>query len=288
MEWRQRLPLIWAIVRKDLVRSRSAIVIVTIVAGVFAFLLSPLALSLARFPSVFRWSDFLLRPLYAASAGLTGLTLALTFYTVHGGEIHKGTIRSIILYPVDANDIALAKLASTLLITLILTAILFFVPLGAFFVLGVWPFPDFLALHLMTLSIGFVSLSTGVLLAQVLAHWFKRMIVSPSGLGSLFLLASAVLTESVANGIASQIVLLLVRSRDQFPTPQDFEAALSFARTVSVLSPYHWGARILSQGFGVFPPGGEVLIAIPVALTMLAIVGGYVFGKKLYLDAYIQ
>ena len=288
MEWRERLPLIWAIVLKDLVRARIAIVACTAVAGAMAFLVGPTALASAQFPSTFRWFDFTLRPFFAVSAALTGVTLALTFYAVHSGEIHRGTIRSIILYPVDANDIAIAKLGSALLITFLTTTILFFGATGPFFVFGVWPFPDFLALHLVTLGTGFASLSTGAFLAHVLAHYAKRMVISPAGLGSLFLTGSALLTETATNGIASQIVLLLARSRDQFPTPQDFQAALEFARTVSVLSPYHWGARALSQGFGIFPAGGEALVAIPMALTLLAIVGGFVLGKKLYLDVFMK
>jgi len=288
MEWRDRLPLIWAIVRKDIGRARNAVFVCIVIGGVFAFLVAPLALSSAQFPTTFRWFDSTLRPFYAVSAALTGFALAIAFNTVHGGEIHKGTIRSIILYPVDANDIAIAKLGSTFLISLVLTTILFFGATAPFFAFGVWPFPDFLAIHLMALGVGFVSLATGVFLAHVLAHYTKRMAISPVSLGSLFLVGSALLTETAANGIASQVILLLSRSRDQFPTPEDFRAALTFAQTVSVLSPYHWGARILSQGFGIFPAGGELLVTIPIALTLLAIVGGYVLGKKLYLDVFTR
>jgi len=97
-----------------------------------------------------------------------------------------------------------------------------------------------------------------------------------------------VLTETIANGVAQQIVLLLARSRDQFPSLEDIRAAEAFARGVSVLSPHHWGARILSQGFGIFPPGGEALIAPSVALTLLALVGGYILGKRLYLDIFTR
>ena len=57
---------------------------------------------------------------------------------------------------------------------------------------------------------------------------------------------------------------------------------------MSVLSPHHWGARILSHGFGIFPPGGEALIAPSVALTVLALVGGYILGKRLYLDIFTR
>ena len=288
MEWRERLPLILTIVRKDLTRAGIPTLVCVIIAAIIAFLLGPVALASRGFPSRFVWTDFTLRPFFAVSAALTGFTLAIVFYELHGGEIRNGTIRSIILYPVDANDIAFAKLGSSLVITFILTTILFLGSAAPFFLFGIWPFADFLALHLMALGTGFVSLCTGVFLAHVIAHYAKRLLISPAGLGTLFIVASMVLTETIANGVVQQIVLLLARSRDQFPSLEDTRAAEAFARGVSVLSPHHWGARILSQGFGVFPPGGEALIAPSVALTLLALVGGYILGKRLYLDIFTR
>jgi len=226
MEWRERLTLIWTMVRKDLAHAGIPILACAVVAATIAFLLGPAALASSRFPTAFRWFDSSLRPFFAISAALTGFTFAITFYEVHGGEIRSGTIRSIILYPVDANDIAFAKLGSALVITFILTTILFFGALAPFFALGIWPVLDFLAIHLMALGAGFVSLSTGVFLAHVLAHYAKRIVISPAGLGTLFIIGSMLLTELIANGIAFQITLLLARSRDQFPTPEETRAAL--------------------------------------------------------------
>ena len=140
----------------------------------------------------------------------------------------------------------------------------------------------------MTLGVGFVCLATGVFLAHAVAHVTKRMVISPSGLGALFLLASILLTETALNAIANQVIELSARSRGEAPSLQDFLAAQAFARAVSVLSPHHWGARILSLAFGIFQPGGELPMAIPIAFTVLAVAGGYLWGKKLYLDTFIQ
>src|SRR5438552_1713620 len=111
----------------------------------FVFLLGP-ALSSGPYYSQYswRWYDFSLRLYYAISAGLTSLILGLTFARVHYGEVHRGTIRSIILYPVDMNDIAIAKLLSTLIVSAALSTILFFGIFGAFFLVGEWPIADFL------------------------------------------------------------------------------------------------------------------------------------------------
>ncbi|TLZ71284.1 MAG: hypothetical protein E6K10_05450 [Methanobacteriota archaeon] len=285
----QRLQLIWIIVWKDLARARTPMIACTVIAVILGLLIAPLPMSIVRFgPARFTWSADTLRVFYAAISVLTSMSLGLTFYAVHGGEIRKGTIRSIILYPVDANDIAIAKLASAFIMSLLLCMILLFGPLGAFFVLGVLPFPDFGAILLMSLAVGFVSLTTGVFLAHALAHLAKRMVVSPSGLGALFLLSSILLTEFGASTIAFQVLDLSARSRGTSAGFQDFQAAQAFGRVASVLSPHHWGARLLSLAFGVFPAGGELPIVISVALTALAIAAGYLWGKKLYLDAFIQ
>ena len=287
--WAERLRLIWLIIGKDLSRARVPVVISSIVAGVLAFLIAPVPLSIVRFgPTFFVWSDPTLRAFYAVSSFLTALTLALTFYSVHSGEVHKGTIRSIILYPVDANDIAIAKLGSTFLLSFLVTTILFFGAMSSFFVLGVFPFGDFLAVHLVALGEGFVCLATGTFLAQVLAHFTKRMTISPAALASLFLLASILLTELSANAIASRVVDMAARSGGRVPTSGDFEAAAAFARAVSVLSPHHWGARVLSIAFGIFRAGGELPMAIPAAFTVLSVTAGYVWGRKLYLDVFIR
>jgi len=288
-DWLPRLRLIWVLVWKDLGRARTPIIACTVIAVILGFLIAPLPLSIVRFgPPSFFWSDGTLRGFYAAISILTSLALGLTFYGVHGGEIHKGTIRSIILYPVDANDIAIAKLASSFVMTVILTTILFFGPLASFFVLGILPFADFVAILLMTLAAAFVCLASGVFFAHALAHVAKRMVVSPSGLGALFLLGSILLTETAASQIAIQVIDLSARSRGTFPTPQDFVAAQAFGRAVSVLSPHHWGARLLSLAFGIFPAGGEWPIAIPAALGALAVIGGYLLGRRLYLDMFIR
>jgi ABC-type transport system involved in multi-copper enzyme maturation permease subunit len=287
--WRERLPLIWAIVWKDAVRTRVAFVVILIVAVVIALLLMPLAISVARFSADrFRWNDTFLRVVYALSAIISSLTLALAFYTVHSGEVHKGTMRSIILYPVDANDIAIAKLGSTLLVSFGVSTFLFLGALMPFFLTRVWPFPDFLAVHLMTFGSGFASLATGVFFAHVVARYLGRSVLSPAGWGALCLLLSVVFTEFALNGIGFWALTLVSETRDRPPSTEEFLALADLARTLSVLSPHHWGAHLLSLGFAIFRPGIEIFILIPAAIAVLAVAGGYTIGKKLYLDVFIQ
>src|SRR5881396_3513031 len=127
ISWEERLRHIVAIVDKDR-RLPLWIWLTTFLIATlgFLFFLGP-ALNSARYYSQFswRWYDSSLRLYYAISAGLTSLILGLTFARVHYGEVHRGTIRSIILYPVDMNDIAIAKLLSSLIVAAALSTMLF-------------------------------------------------------------------------------------------------------------------------------------------------------------------
>src|SRR5207237_3957742 len=136
------------------------------------------ALSSARYYSQFswRWYDSSLRLYYAISAGLTSLILGLTFARVHYGEVHRGTIRSIILYPVDMNDIAIAKLLSSLIVAAALSTMLFFGIFGAFFLVGVWPIAAFVVNNLRALALVFFVLAVGVFLAHAIAQVSCRMV----------------------------------------------------------------------------------------------------------------
>src|SRR5207244_9718907 len=84
-----------------------------LIAFVGFFLLLPTALSSVSysFRPAWTWYDSSLRSFYAISAALTSLLLGLTFAHFHHGEVHRGTIRSIILYPVDMNNMTIQKLA---------------------------------------------------------------------------------------------------------------------------------------------------------------------------------
>jgi len=287
ISWEERLRHIVAIVDKDrrlpLWMWLTTFLIATL--G-FVFLLGP-ALSSARYYSQYswRWYDFSLRLYYAISAGLTSLILGLTFARVHYGEVHRGTIRSIILYPVDMNDIAIAKLLSTLIVSAALSTILFFGIFGAFFLVGEWPIADFLVIHVTALAMSFLALAVGVFLAQAIAHVSGRMVVSPTALGGIFLLLSVLFTETGLTVIGTQVAYLLRPSTGGLTGPT-YEAIAAVAKALSVLSPHHVGARVVGIAFGVTNFWADFHVVVPAAVLVFA--GGYLMGKKLYLDIFIR
>lgn len=235
---------------------------------------------------VFAWNDSLLRGIYAGAAGLTSFVLGLSFASVYGGEVRKGTIRSIMLYPVDMNDVTLAKLGSSFLLTFGVSMILWLGMFGAFFLNGVFPAADFLGILLMAILMSFLTLATGVFLAQGLAYLTGRMALSPVALGSLFLFFALFFTQTVLNGIGVQLLYLSAAGRGTPPTLEEIWAVDDLARGISVVSPHHIGARLLSILFGLTTMWSDVHVVVPVAVVIL--VAGYVFGRKVYLDIFIR
>ena len=284
----ERLRLILAIVEKDLRIPLWGWAVPLLIAGLGFFFLLPSSLSAVRFgfAQTWTWYDFTLRPYYAVSVALTSFILAITFASFHGGEIRRGTIRSIILYPMDMNDITIAKLLSSFLVTAIISSILFFGVLGSFFIVGLFPAGDFLAIHVTALAMSFLTIAVGVSLAQWIAHLTGRMIVSPAALGAIFLFLAIVFTETALTAIGTQIVYLSTVTLGGTPGPQEFALVQSIAQGLSVFSPFHVGGRILGLAFGITRMWADLHVVVPVAILVVA--GGYAFGKKVYLDVFVR
>lgn len=286
--WEERLRLILAIVEKDLRIPLWGWIVTIVIAGLGFFFLLPSALSSVSysFRSPWTWYDFSLRPYYAISVALTSFILGVTFASLHGGEIRRGTIRSIILYPVDMNDITIAKLLSSFLITTIISSILFLGILGGFFLVGLFPAADFLAIHATALAMSFLTLAVGVFLAQWLAHLAGRMVISPSVLGAIFLFLAILLTETSLTAIGTQIAYLSAATRGQPFRYEDLATIQSIAQALSVFSPFHVGGRILAIALGITRMWADLHVVVPIAVLVVA--GGYSFGKKLYLDVFVR
>ena len=287
ISWEERLRLILAIVDKD--RRIPAWMWITtfLIALVGFFLLLPPAMNSVSYPfrQTWTWYDYNLRPYYAVSAALTSLLLGLTFAHFHHGEVHRGTIRSIILYPVDMNDITIAKLVSSLIVSAILSTMLFVGVFGGFFLVGAFPFGDFLAIHVTALAMSFLALAVGVFLAQAIAHMAGRMVISPTALGAIFLLLSILMTETGLTFLGTEVAFLMRPSGNPL-TQATFEAIRNTAQSLSVFSPHHVGARILGVAFGITGMWVDLHVIVPLAVLIFA--GGYLFGKKLYLDIFIR
>ncbi len=289
MEWSERLPRILAIVRKDLYAAKWWIVVGIVPAIVGLLVTTPLALSMANvsfyYPYRFVWYDSSLRSYYGLAALLTSVALGLAFSRVYTGEIHQGTIRSVILYPVNVEDIVLAKLASGFAIAFLVSFPIFLGFTVPFFAEGLFPVGDFLLIYFMSLLMGLVALLTGVGLSLVLTRYTKRVLVSPSTLGSLFLLLAVLLTEQVLTSIGDYF-LQLSHGPSSYPTQAEFQAVQGVAQALSVLSPQHMGARILGDLFGIASLWPDIHVVVPVFVVV--VIAAHVLSKRLYPDLFVS
>lgn len=289
MEWAERLPLILAIVRKDLRASRWWILAGIVPAFVGLVMTAPLAMNMVGpgfyAPYHFVWYDSSLRGYYGLVTLLTSVALGLSFSRVYTGEVHQGTIRSIILYPVGVEDILLAKLGSSLALAVLVSFPIFLGFTLAFFVAGAFPVGDFLLIYGTSLLMSLVALATGVGLSLILTHYAGRIVVSPSTMGSLFLLLAVLLTEQVVTTIGDYF-LMLARIYPTFPPSPSYQAVADFARAISVLSPQHMGARILGDLFGTSALWPDVHVVLPG--FVLVVYAAHVLSRRLYPDLFVR
>ena len=61
---------------------------------------------------------------------------------------------------------------------------------------------------------------------------------------------------------------------------------MAVAKALSVLSPHHVGARVVGIAFGLTNFWADFHVVVPAAVLVFA--GGYLMGKKLYLDIFIR
>src|SRR5207245_9388267 len=97
-------------------------------------------------------------------------------------------------------------------------------------------------------------------------------------------LAAIRLPETAANAIGLQFVAAV--AGPQGPTPQQILAVQQFARAISVLSPQHVGARILSDVFGIYAAWPDVHVVIPVAVPVGVL--GHLLRRKLSMDILVR
>lgn len=289
MERSERLSLLLAIIQKDLHAGRWWALAGLILGGVGLLIASPAAYSLSRatsyYPFRFFWYDSSLRAIYGLSALLTSLALGLAFSRAYTGEVHRGTIRSIILYPVDVEDVLLAKLGSALALAFLVSFPIFIGYALPFFLTGFYPAADFILIYFTTLAMGMVALATGVGISVILARYSGAMIVSASTMGGLFLLFAILLTEQVVNSVGTYL-LLLMGVPPGWPISGPYLALADFARTISVLSPQHMGARILGDLFGVSALWPDVHVVVPVFVLVVYL--AHTFSRRLYPDLFVR
>jgi ABC-type transport system involved in multi-copper enzyme maturation permease subunit len=210
----------------------------------------------------------------------TALIFMVVTQTLYGGEVRKGTIRSIALYPIDMNGITIAKIISISIISGVILFVMFFIPILPFYFSNT--FPNFPAIIFMTYIISVILLTFSAFASHIPTYLFKNIKFSLNRLIIIFTIFAIVFTETVLDFIGRFYVITSRMSGTE--ADKFLEGWSETAQGLAVLSPYHGWGRILTSMFGFNTGGFDFFLIGP--LGLLIIVGGFMMGKKIYLDVF--
>ena len=288
---RGRFEMIYNIVLKDLQQSWKVLLGVLIVAlvamTIFFIVMGRGSRYCPPYSScAFVWTWGTVSYVYAVAALISTLGVGLAFGSFYGGEIKTGTVRALILYPLDFNDLTLAKLFSASIVGTITSMIGFFLPLAPFAGYGYLDIGGVVLIYLAALFTTVCILFAGAFLAHILTYFTGRLFLTPSVVAGLMLVLAALSTQQVLNGIG--IVILALRSAfGGGPIMQaDFDNLWSTVGGISVVSPHHATATVLTSILGPDSHFPDVYFAIPLGVALVVL--GYFLARKIYLDIFIR
>lgn len=208
----------------------------------------------------------LLDAVYGYMVLVTMVLIPVAFSSNYGGEIRKGTVRALTLYPVGVLEVTVAKLLYAAI-----AGFIFSFPISVLPTLGLGkPGADILGIYATAYVFSFGIVAVAAFTANAFCYATKRMYIKPPLMACLFVLYSfflsftifRVLMGALAGGGASGLV--------QGSAP------------LIALSPYHQGGLLLSQALG--GPGSPdwAVFAIPILLLIL----GIWLSKRLWPDIY--
>ena len=287
---RSRTELILTIVRKDRGSSWGHFLVAGIIASVAFFIIGATSAGSSNcafrdiFP--FRWDYSTIASIYAVAALSTSLSLGLAFADFHGGELRRGTIRSLILSPLDINDIKIAKLVSASLVGTATSAITFLVPTIPLVASCFLPGADLVAIYLTALGATLLILVTAAFATHLAASLWGRLWPSPSGAVGLLLLLAVLFTQTALNAMGLMILRILEGSTGRPVGFETFTDLWNIAGGIALVSPHHAFASLLSLPLGGVWHFPDVYFVLPVAAFVIAY--GYLAGRSVPLDVFIR
>ena len=234
------------------------------------------------YPFVWHWS--LVGYVYGFAALVTSLGVGLAFARFYGDELRRGTVRALILYPVDFNDITIAKLLSATVVGSATSAIVFLGPMAPFMASCILPGGGAVLIFLAALATTLFIVWTGAFLAHILASLTHRLSLTPSAMVGLLLLLAVLLTQQSLNLFG--LFLANLASGGRGVGSATIEGIWNVAGGIAVLSPHHATATVLSGLLGPYGHFPDLYVVLPVGILVLAY--GYFVGRRIPLDVFIK
>jgi len=213
----------------------------------------------------------LLDLIYGFGVLLTLILVPTIFATSYNHEIKKGTVRTLVCYPVGVLEITFAKLIYTFIVGFIVSFIVFFLPMVGIDI----PFGELFLIFITALTLSWITVGIGSLLSNMLSYVRKRIVLRPTAVPWFLVIFSLIFTR-----LMFQLIVALINSVSGGDV--EVENVLdSFAFPIA-LSPYHWGGSLL--GWLLDGPGYPNILVLlaPAALIFF----GIMISKKLRVDIY--
>ena len=210
----------------------------------------------------------LLSVVFGFAVLVTAVLLPMAFSSAYLHEIKKGTVRTLVCYPVGVLEVTVSKVAFAAVVGGVLSFIAFALPTATL----EKPFGERLGVFLVAYVLTLVTVIVGALVATSMAHVTRRMYLRPTSLPKLFVALSVLTTELLFTGIA-------------FLATRDIEAGASMVDAwapVIALSPYHQGGALLSAALGGPSSANAIVFAVPAVLLVI----GTWLTKRVLPDVY--
>ena len=180
-------------------------------------------------------------------------------------EIAKGTIRTLMCYPVGVVEVTLAKLLYAAVVGGVFSFVAFYLPVGIIDVPGGTAVTIWLVAYIITM----LTVAVGAFLASGMPLVTRRMYIRPHSMARLLVVLGFLLTDGIMGGIRSILGLV---------TGQGLELGGYSGGALTALSPYHLGGEALSSGLGGSGPFPVLIVVMPVILLAL----GLFLSRRVY------
>ncbi len=191
------------------------------------------------------------------------MLVPMAFAGVFANEIKKGTIRTLLCYPVGPLDITVAKLLFALIVGFIFAFITFILPVG-----GIdKPMGDYVVVFVTAFGLTFFTMVIGALSALAFARVTGKMWFRPYSLALGAVVLAYLFTERMMGLIGTMFALFTNLDPDFFVDTFGFLIAIS---------PYHIGGQMLTAYFGGPDEFSPAVFIMPFLLIVAA---GYLSMK---------
>ena len=213
----------------------------------------------------------LLGVVYGYCALLTLILSPTIFATSYNHEIKKGTVRTLVCYPVGVLEVSVAKLLYTYIIGFIVCGALFFIVTAG---IGK-PFGELFLVFLVTLTVTWMTVGIGSFISNLMTYARKKFVLRPHSVPWFLVIFSFIFTTTLISGIVYFFSSMGGGKYDPDPTLQTLSPLIT-------ISPYHWGGELLNWLLGGSGFPSFLVLLIPAALIVI----GTLVTRRLYPDIY--